>query len=109
MNGRRVLAGMLPAKVRRLGYVLTIVYGLMDAVAPRTTLRLKLAPAGVAFENVEEIEPRPWYLRAARAAGVGMVVAGAVGLALEAGTRGTGHEEDDVAVAASESTGASED
>jgi len=87
---------MLSRNLRRLGYVLVLAYGVMDAVAPRTTLRLKLAPAGLVFDNVGAIEPRGWYLRAARAAGMGMIVAGAVGLALETsageGER-TGEEE----------------
>jgi hypothetical protein len=77
---------MLTRTLRRLGYALVLAYGVMDAVAPRTTLRLKLAPASLLFENVGEIEPRPGYLRAARAAGMGMIVAGATGLALESGS-----------------------
>jgi hypothetical protein len=84
---------MLSRNLRRLGYALVLVYGIMDAVAPRTTLRLKLAPATVAFENVGEIEPRPWYLRAARAAGMGMIVAGAIGLALESAGGESGRDD----------------
>jgi len=86
---------MLPQKVRRLGYALTLVSGLMDAVAPRATLRLKLWPARIAFENVGEIEPREWYVTAARSCGVGMIVAGAVGLALESGGRETRDDADE--------------
>lgn len=58
-------------------------YGVADAVAPRTFLRLKLTPAGLVFENVGEIEATTGYVRGARAAGLGLIVAGATGLALE--------------------------
>jgi hypothetical protein len=74
---------MLLYNLRRLGYVLMIAYGIADAVAPRAFLRVKLVPAGLAFENVEKIEPTRGYIRGARAAGLGLIVAGATGLALE--------------------------
>jgi hypothetical protein len=38
---------------------------------------------GLALENAAAIEPRPWYVRAIRAGGVGMIAAGVAGLALE--------------------------
>jgi len=95
MTRGRVSPGMLSRNLRRLGYGLTLVYGIMDAVAPRTTLRLKLWPVRIAFENVGEIEPREWYVTAARAAGMGMIVAGAVGLALESGGGNAGTEADE--------------
>jgi hypothetical protein len=74
---------MFARNLRRLGYALLLAYGIADAVAPRAFLRLKLAPARLAFENVGEIEARPGYVRGARAAGMGLIVAGATGLALE--------------------------
>jgi hypothetical protein len=74
---------MLARNLRRLGYALVLAYGVADAVAPRRFLQLKLAPARLAFENVGEIEATPGYVRGARAAGLGMIVAGATGLALE--------------------------
>lgn len=74
---------MLARNLRRLGYAFMIVYGAMDAVAPRRFLRLKLVPVGLLLENVEEIEATEGYVRGARAAGMGLIVAGATGLALE--------------------------
>jgi hypothetical protein len=97
MTRGHVLRDVLSRNLRRLGYALVLAYGVADAVAPRAFLRLKLAPAGLAFENVREIEPRPGYVRGARAAGLGMIVAGATGLALEStaseATEAVGDEE----------------
>jgi hypothetical protein len=83
---------MLPRTLRRLGYLVVLAWGVLDAVAPRVALRLKLAPAAIAFENVGAIEPREGYLRAARAMGLGMIVAGATGLALESTGGETGQK-----------------
>jgi hypothetical protein len=74
---------MLPRTLRRLGYAWLLLQGTLAALAPRVGLRLNLKPAAIAFENVGELEPREWYLRWVRAAGVGMLAAGAAGLVLE--------------------------
>jgi hypothetical protein len=74
---------MLPRTLRRLGYAWLLLQGTLAALAPRVGLRLNLKPAAIAFENVGELEPREWYLRWVRAAGVGMLATGAAGLVLE--------------------------
>lgn len=86
---------MLARNLRRLGYVFMIVYGVMDAVVPRRFLRLKLVPVGLLLENVEEIEASEGYVRGARAAGMGLIVAGATGLALESTGSGASGTADD--------------
>ncbi|MFB6229311.1 MAG: hypothetical protein ABEH88_12305 [Halobacteriales archaeon] len=86
---------MLARNLRRLGYLFMIGYGVLDAVVPRTFLRLKLAPAGLVFENVGEIKATEGYVRGARAAGLGLVVAGATGLALESTGGGGSRTGDD--------------
>jgi hypothetical protein len=87
---------MIARNLRRLGYALVLAYGVADAVAPRAFLRLKLAPARLAFENVGEVEARPGYVRGARVAGLGMIVAGATGLALESTGGEASETADDV-------------
>ena len=88
---------MLPRTLRRLGYAWLLLQGTLAALAPRVGLRLNLKPAAIAFENVGELQPREWYLRTVRAAGVGMLAAGAAGLVLETAAtdaeRTTGAEE----------------
>ena len=86
--------GVLARNLRRLGYTLMLAYGVADAVAPRRFLQLKLVPARLVFENVREIEATPGYVRGARAAGLGLIVAGATGLALES-TGGNTDDTDD--------------
>ncbi|WP_336000080.1 hypothetical protein [Halorientalis halophila] len=69
--------------LRRLGYGWLLVQGVVAALAPKTSVRLNARLWGIAFENTGELEPRPWYVRSVRAAGVGMLAAGGVGLLLE--------------------------
>ena len=83
---------VLPAICHKLGYGWLLAQGLLAAVAPRVSIRLNLKLAGMGFENVDEVEPRDWYVRAVRATGVGMVATGGIGLLLE-GRAGDGDGE----------------
>ena len=57
--------------------------GLLAAVVPRVHVKLNLAMWRPSFEGVGEVEPKAWLVRAVRAGGLGMIVAGLAGLALE--------------------------
>lgn len=74
---------MVPQTFRRLCYAWLLAQGVLATLVPRIALRLNLKPAALAFENVGELDPREWYLRWTRAAGIGMLAAGAAGLVLE--------------------------
>jgi hypothetical protein len=70
-------------KLRKLSYAWLVVQGLFTAVAPQKSLQLNVKLWGFPFENAGDLEAKPWYLRTVRAAGVGMLAAGGVGLLLE--------------------------
>lgn len=74
---------LLPRTLRPLGFARRLRQGTLAALAPRAGLRLHLAPATIAFANTGDREPREWYLRAIRAAGVGTLGVGAPWLVLE--------------------------
>ena len=74
---------MVVSKLLKLCYLGTALYGLLSALLPRRALSLSLRGWNCGLENVSELEPRPWYVRATRAAGVGMIATGLVGFALE--------------------------
>lgn len=80
------------AVLRRLGYGWLVVQGLLAALAPERSLSLNLRLCGLALDGVDGLAPKPWYVRAIRATGVGMVAAGGVGLLLEDRTDGDGTE-----------------
>ena len=85
---------MVCDKLRRLGYGSMLVQGLLAIVAPATSIKLNTKLWGLGFENADELEPKPWYVRSVRAAGIGMVAAGGVGLLLE-DRADEGEDEDD--------------
>ncbi len=74
---------MFTPKLRRLSYVWLLVQGLATALAPKTSVQLNARLWGCPFENPGDLEPKEWYVRTVRAAGVGMLAAGGVGLLLE--------------------------
>jgi hypothetical protein len=74
---------MVTDKLRRLSYGWLLAQGLLAAASPKRSIRLNARLWGLAFENTDELEPRPWYVRSVRAAGIGMLAAGGVGLLLE--------------------------
>ncbi len=71
-------------KPLKFGYALFALKGLLTIIAPRKAIGLATSVWRVGFENVGDLEPRGWYLRATRAVGVGMVAAGLTGLLLTA-------------------------
>jgi hypothetical protein len=80
-------------KLRKVGYAWLLVQGLFTAVAPRQSLQLNVTLWGFPFENAGDLEPTDWYLRTVRAAGVGMLAAGGVGLLLEDRAQEVGGDE----------------
>lgn len=70
------------ATLRKLGYGWLVVQGLVTALLPAKSIKLNVAVWGFPFENTDELEPKAWYVRAARAGGVGMVVTGVTALLL---------------------------
>jgi len=71
--------------LRRVGYGWIALQGLFAAVLPKRLLGLSTRLSLCGFENADELEPKPWYVDAMRAAGVGMLAAGITGLLLERG------------------------
>jgi hypothetical protein len=74
---------MVTDKLRRLSYGWLLVQGLLAAASPKRSIELNAKLWGIAFENADELEPKPWYVRSVRATGVGMLAAGGVGLLLD--------------------------
>ncbi|QFU82817.1 hypothetical protein [Natronorubrum aibiense] len=74
---------MVCSKLLKLWYGTSALYGLLTALAPKRSLSLSLNCWKRSFENVSELEPKPWYVRATRAAGIGLFTAGIAALALE--------------------------
>ncbi|QGN08234.1 hypothetical protein Hrd1104_09210 [Halorhabdus sp. CBA1104] len=74
---------MMRPKLRRLGYAWIALHGLLSALLPKQLLNLSIRTWLSGFENPGDLEPRDWYLRAVRAAGVGMIAAGLTGIVLE--------------------------
>lgn len=68
---------------RAVAYGLLALQGLLGVVSPRRSIRLSTLGYRVAFENAAELEPRPWLVRASRIWGVGALVTGLVGVAVE--------------------------
>jgi hypothetical protein len=73
------------------------VQGLLAVVAPRVSISMNSRFMLPGFENPGDLEPRDWYVRSTRVFGIGMAVAGAVGLLTEAddGVALAGDADDD--------------
>jgi hypothetical protein len=71
------------SKCTKLGSIWAIGQGLFAAVAPRQAVGLGKKMLKHDFENVDELEPRPAYLRQVRALGIGLAAAGIAGYAME--------------------------
>ena len=71
------------SKMRRLGYAWMVVNGVLALVAPKLGVKLNTMGWRCAFDNVGELEPKPWYVRTTRAIGGGLVVTGLLGLLQE--------------------------
>lgn len=79
---------MIPAGLRKAAYAATALKGLFTATAPRLSARLNARLWLPGYENTGDLEPSDWYVRAVRAAGVGMLAAGAAGYLLEGRAEG---------------------
>jgi hypothetical protein len=71
------------SKMRRLGYAWMVVNGVLALVVPKLGVKLNTVGWRCAFDNVGELEPKPWYVRMTRAVGGGLVVTGLLGLLQE--------------------------
>ncbi|MFB6201688.1 MAG: hypothetical protein ABEI98_06725 [Halorhabdus sp.] len=69
--------------LRRLSYGWIALQGIAAAAAPKQVVSLSTQLSLCGFENTGELEPKPWYVTAVRAAGIGMIAAGLAGLTLE--------------------------
>jgi hypothetical protein len=98
---------MLPAPLRKAGYAFVALYGLFAALAPRLASSLGVRMGLLGFENTSELEAEDWYVRAVRAAGVGMLAAGGVGLLLE-DRAGDGDDEPEFDATTAEETATDE-
>ena len=70
-------------KARLFGSALVLLQGVVTALFPRASVRLTKKMIGKNFENADELEATPAYIRQLRAIGVGMVAAGGTGLLLQ--------------------------
>lgn len=74
---------MLGFSLRKAWYAFVLVQGIVAVVAPRLSLAIVTRLSLPGFENAGTLQPKPWYVRAVRATGVGMIAAGGTGLLLE--------------------------
>ncbi|WP_136688694.1 hypothetical protein [Halorhabdus amylolytica] len=88
--------------LRRLGYGWIALQGLLAAALPKQVVGLSTKLSLSGFENADELDPKPWYLTAVRATGVGLIAAGLTGLLLESRDDNE-NEEPSVAIDAPES------
>jgi hypothetical protein len=94
MVGEHLRACMSVRRLQGLSGVLLALWGLVGAVAPRRLLDIETRVWLCGFENVGDLEPRPWLVEATRTASVATLVAGLVTVALAA-AREAGAVEDD--------------
>jgi hypothetical protein len=72
------------ADLASIGYALAAVQGLVTALAPGLSVAVARRLVGLSFEGAADLRPRARYRRQLRATGVGLLAAGAAGVALEA-------------------------
>ena len=70
-------------KARLFGSALVLLQGVATALFPRASVRLTKKMIGKNFDNADELEATPAYVRQLRAIGVGMIAAGGTGLLLQ--------------------------
>ncbi|ELZ24137.1 hypothetical protein C475_12847 [Halosimplex carlsbadense 2-9-1] len=86
---------MIPAGLRKVAYASIALKGLFATVAPRLSARIAATMSLPGFENVGELEPTDWYVRAVRATGVGMLAAGGTALLLESRAEAADADDED--------------
>lgn len=63
-----------------LGYAWMVGQGLLAVFLPRQAIKLNAKFLLRGYENPGDLEPKDWYVRSTRIAGVGMLVTGLTGL-----------------------------
>jgi hypothetical protein len=63
-----------------VGYAYMVVQGLLAVFLPRQAIKLNAKLLLRGYENPGDLEPKEWYVRSTRIAGVGMLVTGLTGL-----------------------------
>jgi hypothetical protein len=66
-----------------IGYAVATIQGLFAFVAPRRSIRLSTLGTRLAFDDTDDLSPRPWLVRATRITGFGTFVAGRTGVVVE--------------------------
>ena len=74
-NVRVMIQRLLP-----VGYAWMVVQGLLAVFLPRQAIKLNAKLVLWGYENPGELEPKGWYVRSTRVAGLGMFVTGLTGL-----------------------------
>lgn len=74
---------MNSAKCRRLGALWAVGQGLLGALVPQLTVKVFKLALGTNFENANELEAKPAYLRQLRAIGIGLAACGVASLTME--------------------------
>ena len=73
----------LHAMIQRLlpvGYAWMVLQGLLSVFLPKQAIKLNAKLLLKGYENPGDLEPRNWYVRSTRIAGLGMLVTGVTGL-----------------------------
>jgi len=68
---------------RTYSSVWAIVQGVLSAVAPQLSIKLTKKMLGTSFENADQLEAKPAYVRQIRSLGIGLAAAGVASLAME--------------------------
>lgn len=63
-----------------VGYAWMVVQGLLSVFLPKQAIKLNTKLVLWGYENPGELEPKGWYVRSTRIAGLGMLVTGLTGL-----------------------------
>jgi hypothetical protein len=67
-------------KLLPVTYAWLVVQGLLASLLPKQAIKLQSRLTLGGFENPGDLEPKAWYVRATRVAGIGMLTAGLAGL-----------------------------
>ncbi|MBX0347864.1 hypothetical protein EGH26_06570 [Halomicroarcula pellucida] len=71
---------MMLRRLLPLSYAWMVGQGLLAVFLPRQAIKLNAKFLLSGYENPGDLEPKDWYVRATRIAGVGMLVTGLTGL-----------------------------
>lgn len=63
-----------------VGYAWMVVQGLLAVFLPKQAIKLNAKLVLWGYENPGDLEPKGWYVRSTRIAGIGMLVTGLTGL-----------------------------